>query len=308
MILCLCNDIVCFLRFLRVLQIQGALMSDEAKAAVPGVARSGLVTASGIALGALGSLCIVGILYAAARPLWSDVAPSSFALFLFALPGLAILLAGFATVQRWRGWRAWAGTVSWLMIVFTAAGTMTFLMEPIPVSSFSERLVPVFIALAPGAVGFFALLAKQEEPTADQGAAAALTAAGIIFILLAVLLLICGIGWAVSVTMDPTAAPDATVLIFSAVLLAMALLYGCGGLAMLRRWKRGQTFAKILAWLMIVLLLPVGLVAIITGGPRVPFPGDPIGTRLAFLIFLAMLMGPFVFVLWALRRQKSAAR
>lgn len=285
-------------------------MSDEAKAAVAGAARSGLVTASGITLGGLGSLCILGILYAAARPLWSDVQPASFALPLFALPGMAIFLAGFATAARWRGWRVWAGTVSWLMIAFTAVGTMTFLMEPIAgLTSFSERLVTVFVALAPGAVGFFALLAKQEEPTADQGVAAALTAAGIIFVLLAVLLLACGIGLAGSVAMDPTAAPAATAaLVFSAVLLAMAVLYGCGALAMLRRWKRGQTLAKILAWLMIVLLLPVGLMAIITGGPRVPFPGDPIGTRFGFLIFLAMLTGPFVFVLWALRRQKSAAR
>ena len=285
-------------------------MSEEPKAAVAqaGVPRSGLVTASGMVLVLLGGLCIAAVLYAVLRPLWSDAARAAAALPLVALPGLVVCLAGFATVERWRGWRVWAGSVSWLMIVFTALASMTLLMGPISVvASFWERLVTVFVSLAPGAVGAFVLLAKQEEPTSDGGAAAARTAAGLIFLVLALLFSAGAVGSAIFAEMDRTAAPHASdAFALSAFLLIMALLFGYGGLAIVRRWRRGQTLAKILAWVMVVFLLLFGIVAVISGGPQVPFPGDQVGSRLVFLIYFGVLIGPFAFVLWALRRQRQS--
>jgi drug/metabolite transporter (DMT)-like permease len=288
----------------------GVLMSEEpqAVAAQPSMPRSGLVTASGMVLVLLGGLCIAAVLYAVARPLWSDVERVPSTMPLVALPGLVVCVAGLATVERWRGWRVWAGTVSWLMIVFTALASMTLLMGPISVAaSFLERLVTVFVSLAPGTVGAFALLAKQEEPTSDGGAAAARMVASIILMIVALLFLAGAVGLALFVEMDRTAATHASdALVLSAFFLFMALLFGYGGLAIIRRWRRGQKFAKILSWIMVVLLLLFGLAAVISGGPWVPFPGDPVGSRLAFSIYYGVLVGPFAFVLWALRRQRES--
>lgn len=285
-------------------------MSEEPKAGVvqASMPRSGLVTASGMALLLLGVLCIAAVLYAVARPLWSDAGRVSAASPLIAVPGVAVFLAGFATLERWRGWRIWAGAASWLMIVFTGVALMTLLMGPmLVVSSLSERLVTVFVSLAPGAVGGFALLAKHEEPSSDGGAAAALMAAGIIFIVLALLLAAGGFALVIFVTMDQTAPEhESAALSFAAFFLIMALLFGYGGLAIIRRWRRGQKLAKILSWIMVVVLLVFGIVAVITGGPRVPFPGDPVGSRLAFSIYFAMLIGPFAFALRALRGKRES--
>ena len=36
---------------------------------------------------------------------------------------LIFATAGLAMILRWRGWRIWVGTVSWLMIVIMVLGT-----------------------------------------------------------------------------------------------------------------------------------------------------------------------------------------
>jgi hypothetical protein len=82
------------------------------------------------------------------------------------LAGAAIFgCAGLAVMGRWRGWRIWAGTVSWGLIVMVVLG----LFAPPPPSS-TDRWIERVVSLIVVAVAVFVLVAKRRERRPDIAA------------------------------------------------------------------------------------------------------------------------------------------
>src|SRR5262245_45647471 len=72
--------------------------------------------------------------------------------------------AGLATIWRWRGWRIWAGTVSWGIIVMMVLGVFaTRAPDTDLVLDIAGRLMVVAVAV-------FVLVAKRRERRTDIGA------------------------------------------------------------------------------------------------------------------------------------------
>jgi hypothetical protein len=278
----------------------------------PKVCRSGLVTLAGIFLFLLGGLDIASVLYIDLWPLWTDVDSQKTA-FISAYPmaqvvsSIVLILAGFATVKRWRGWRIWVGTVAWLMIGFSAIGVASAPLLYALDYKESERERLLFaasfaaIAFLFGCLGLFTLAAKREEPTSDEGTSTAVIVAGAILVLIGVLLLAGGV--AVAVYPSTQQAPSGE-LVGSIFMFMLATLFGYAGTATIWRWKHWRGFSKTLSWMVIVVLLLFGLAAIISGPPTPTYA--PVAVRISALIWLGMLLAPLVFVLWALRQASGS--
>jgi peptidoglycan/LPS O-acetylase OafA/YrhL len=82
------------------------------------------------------------------------------------LVGAAVFgYASLATIRRWRGWRIWAGTVSWGLIVISVLG----LFAAAPPDS-SGRLFNITSHIIVIALAAFVLIAKRLERRPDFAA------------------------------------------------------------------------------------------------------------------------------------------
>jgi hypothetical protein len=88
--------------------------NQERKTATPNVKSE--VTVAGIALVLLGIYFLLSIL-----GLLLSTNPTGIS-YVFVVISLIFVFAGLAMILRWRGWRIWAGTVSWLTIVIMVVG------------------------------------------------------------------------------------------------------------------------------------------------------------------------------------------
>ncbi len=125
------------------------------------------VTVAGLVLLLIGIEAIVWVI-----PLSISLA-SSYALLvrLMAIVGAFFLIfafAGSATILRWRGWRAWAGTVAWLVIGIVVIGCITELRNLAMYGPtflnvrYGEWTLLAFL----GSVSGFVLWAKRQEKKA----------------------------------------------------------------------------------------------------------------------------------------------
>jgi hypothetical protein len=81
----------------------------------------------------------------------------------FALAG-CFGYAGLATIRRWRGWRIWAGTASWSMIVIIVLGLFDAARsDPNWAVTVAARIIVVALAV-------FVLVAKRRERRPNIGA------------------------------------------------------------------------------------------------------------------------------------------
>ena len=136
--------------------------------------RSGEVTVAGVVL------LLVGIIFGIVSAVMivsskaaadSRLGGGSIRLFVFG----TYATAGLATIWRWRGWRTWAGTASWLMIVALVIG---FSQKPIQVlttygfAAFGYVLVgtgETYIFISSMLTFIFVLWAKRQEKALTSG-------------------------------------------------------------------------------------------------------------------------------------------
>jgi hypothetical protein len=251
----------------------------------PPVHRSAGVTAAGLMLVSfgifgIGLLVYAGLAHANGGAFWGWlVAPS-------------VLLAGLATVRRWRGWRIGTGLFSWLAIAVSAIVLQMALLDLIhPTwrphgSAMAERVlaspIEVVLALIPAAVGIFMLWSKRKEPSDDGGRAVAIAVGGVILALFAVLFGAIGIAGSVNV--------DFGTLAFG---FFMAGLHGYAALAIFRRWKYWRAAARSAASVTMVLFVIYGI------GRAGENAGEGLLGIESFVAF-------FGYVLWAVRQKPQS--
>src|SRR5262249_33523625 len=158
--------------------------------------RSGAVTAAGVAF------LLLALLYAAKilMLLWRPIAiQNPAATFYYSTVGASLLMAvvtafaGVTTVLRRRGWRAWAGTVSWLTLIFagiTVGPTIGLFELPSPIGS-TRPTLPLLMGVLPSLfmvlVSIFALWARRkEERSATDVRSGEVTAAGVVLLLIGI--------------------------------------------------------------------------------------------------------------------------
>jgi hypothetical protein len=134
--------------------------------------RSGEVTVAGVVLLLVGiSFGIVPVVIIVSGKAAAN--PGPIGMFLVFL--VICTCAGLATIWRWRGWRAWAGTASWLMIV---AFTIGFTQDHVKVLTTYGVAVFGLVFIRTGSTYLFAsailififvLWAKRQEKALTSG-------------------------------------------------------------------------------------------------------------------------------------------
>jgi peptidoglycan/LPS O-acetylase OafA/YrhL len=126
---------------------------------IPPPRKTAAVTISGVLLLLLAAVCAL-VAFMATQGHFRDARAS-----IAYLVGAAVFgYASLATIRRWRGWRIWAGTVSWGLIVISVLGLFA---APPPESS--DRLFNV-TCLIIIALAAFVLIAKRLERRPDFSA------------------------------------------------------------------------------------------------------------------------------------------
>jgi peptidoglycan/LPS O-acetylase OafA/YrhL len=126
---------------------------------IPPPRKTAAVTISGVLLLLLAAVCAL-VAFMATQGHFRDARAS-----ITYLVGAAVFgYASLATIRRWRGWRIWAGTVSWGLIVISVLGLFA---APPPESS--DRLFNV-TCLIIIALAAFVLIAKRLERRPDFSA------------------------------------------------------------------------------------------------------------------------------------------
>src|SRR5262249_49326283 len=124
---------------------------------MPPPRRTAAVTIAGVLLLLPAAVCVL-VAIIATEGHFRDAFASVAYLLLAAVFGYASL----ATIRRWRGWRIWAGTVSWGLIVISVLG----LFAALPLDS-SGRLFVIISNIILIALAAFVLIAKRRERRPD---------------------------------------------------------------------------------------------------------------------------------------------
>lgn len=83
----------------------------------------------------------------------------------FAIVCLLLVDTGVRTIFRWRGWRASAGAIAWLMIVFGVGFALTQLVGALNGTVYGPAAIESSgTALMVAALGGFVLWARRREP------------------------------------------------------------------------------------------------------------------------------------------------
>jgi hypothetical protein len=278
------------------------IMTPESGAASPRK-RSTAVTLSGIALLIVPFLVLLLVVISATpeSPLAAAFSTGKFTSGLATGIGVTIAIlavfavTGLAIVGRWRGWRIYAGTMGWFLILIYCMWLMT--MPRMWRWNFDKGDAWALLVISLIAVlGIFILGAKREEPPARPFPVVTLAGALFLVIAIAPLAIIGAFFVAGTITVLEPAA-------LITVLIVLAL-FGLIGLAAINRWRGWRIYAGVIAWLFIAIGILGGLGQIITLADR-GAPGlvllEPVGPAL-----FATALG--YFILWAKRQEPAPAR
>jgi hypothetical protein len=260
-----------------------------------------LVTVSGVVVAILPAALVAAALLADSdeTPGGSMLARGDVDAIVRAVSYLVVLapltLAGIAIARRWRGWRYYAGTLGWLLVVLACFLVNDYFVsldfEPFFAPASNPRAMIEFAA-AFALLGIFLLAAKRDEPPARP--ARPMTTIGI----------------AVAVLGSAVLAVDMLTLLFTPeravggpIPLVIGGLIALIGYAIARRAPGWRIYAGTLAWI----LIAVGVLGGITQIP--PSYAPRFASRLwVHAMTVAMIVGLGWLILWSKRREPRPAR